>query len=337
MVVNLHKLKTIKSYRHFNKVTAGICIVLFAAIGTILLFRSHAATPFASIEPELGAVTPPANTVSDVTASGGKYAKFSAVTVTPPPSIWTPALNTPYMLMLEHPLNTANASDMGTGVNDYLGNPAPDPLVYDIDGFDNPVATLTALHGMGKKVVCYISAGSWEEWRPDAASFPASVKGSPLAGWAGELWLDIRQISILGPIMQARMDMCKSKGYDAIDFDNVDGYTQQSGFAISAAEQLTYNKYLAAQVHNCGLAAALKNEGAQLASLWQDFDFSVNEQCNEFAECADYKTYFINNNKAVFQVEYNLTQSQFCPTMNQQNFNSLLMPLILNGGRKPCR
>lgn len=40
------------------------------------------------------------------------------------------------------------------------------------------------------------SAGSYENWRPDAADFPAADVGAPLAGWAGEKWLNIRSTAV---------------------------------------------------------------------------------------------------------------------------------------------
>ncbi len=336
-MIKVKKNKIMKKIKGFaqSKHNLVIFIAIFTLISITILFISRAASPSFSIEPESTAsnIQSPATIIDDANASGGKAIQFN----TPSSGRWQPALNSPFMWLLARPLNTASASDMGTGVTNYLGNPAPDPLVYSIDGFDNPASTVTALHGMGKKVICYLSAGSWEDWRSDAGSFPDPVKGSNLDGWPGERWLDVRQISILGPIMQKRMDMCKSKGFDAVEFDNVDGYSNDSGFDITATEQITYNKYLATQAHNRGLSAALKNDVDQIPSLWQDFDFAVNEQCNQYDECRDYKTYFIDNNKAVFQIEYSVQQSKFCPTMNTQNFNSLLMPLNLDGGRKPCR
>lgn len=87
-----HTFHSIKNYRHFNKASAGVGITIFAIVGTILLFRSHAATPFASIEPEQGAKTPNAVTVNDLSASGGSAVKFGA-TVAPPGTMPT-AINT---------------------------------------------------------------------------------------------------------------------------------------------------------------------------------------------------------------------------------------------------
>ncbi len=59
-----------------------------------------------------------------------------------------------------------------------------DVPVYDIDGFDHEKAAVTALHRKGRKVICYLSTGAWEEFRPDAKRFPKSVLGRG-NGWQG--------------------------------------------------------------------------------------------------------------------------------------------------------
>ena len=44
--------------------------------------------------------------------------------------------------------------------------------MYDIDLFETSAATVAALHAESRKVICYVNAGGWENWRPDAALFP---------------------------------------------------------------------------------------------------------------------------------------------------------------------
>ena len=83
----------------------------------------------------------------------------------------------------------------------------------DIDLFENSAAVVAALHARQRKVICYVSVGSWEEWRPDASGFPAEVIGKDYGGWPGEKWLDIRRIDLLAPLMRARLDECKAKGF----------------------------------------------------------------------------------------------------------------------------
>ncbi len=101
--------------------------------------------------------------------------------------------------------------------------------VYDIDMFDAPQGFIDKLHQEGRKVVCYISVGTWENWRPDAGTFPKSVIGNPDGGWKGERWLDVTKRQILEPIMTKRLQMCKAKHFDAVDPDNMDGYEEPHG------------------------------------------------------------------------------------------------------------
>jgi hypothetical protein len=208
--------------------------------------------------------------------------------------------------------------------------------MYDIDLFDNAASVVSSLHAQGRKVTCYLDAGTWENWRPDANQVPASVLGNQVSGWPGERWLDIRQLSILGPIIQNRLDLCKSKGFDSVEFDNVDGYTNNTGFPLSASDQLRYNEFLANAAHVRGLSAALKNDLDQVPELLSSFDWALDEQCFEYSEC-NALTPFINAGKAVLEVEYNRTPSQFCAQANAMNFNALYKHSNLDAYRVACR
>ena len=96
--------------------------------------------------------------------------------------------------------------------------------------FDTPPKIVAKLHAMRRRVMCYVDVGTWENWRPDAKEFPKSVLGHPDGHWTGERWLDIRQTAILEPIMARRLDLCKKKGFDGVDPDNLDGYQNRTGF-----------------------------------------------------------------------------------------------------------
>ncbi|HEY8983449.1 MAG TPA: endo alpha-1,4 polygalactosaminidase [Streptomyces sp.] len=209
-----------------------------------------------------------------------------------------------------------------------------DVPVYDIDGFDQSKATVSALHAAGRKVICYISTGAYEDWRPDADKFPRSVIGKS-NGWDGESWLDIRQLKILEPLMSARLDMCKSKGFDAVEPDNMDGYLNKTGFPLTATDQLTYNRLIAKLTHARGMSVGLKNDMSQIPQLLNDFDFAVNEQCAQYSEC-DTLTPFIKANKAVFHVEYELPTSKFCTESKKLKLSSLEKKYELGAWRKPC-
>ncbi len=207
--------------------------------------------------------------------------------------------------------------------------------LYDVDLFDTSKKTIRLLHKDGKKVICYFSAGSYEDWREDADRFAENVKGMQMDGW-DELWLDIRD-DTLKTIMRHRMQLAKEKGCDGVEADNVDAYVNKSGFPLQAQEQLAYNKFLAKEAHTRGLCIGLKNDLNQVEQLVEYFDFAVNEQCNEYNECEKLKP-FINADKAVLNAEY-IDDSRYktqdakdalCKKMKKQKISTLLLPYALD-------
>jgi hypothetical protein len=201
--------------------------------------------------------------------------------------------------------------------------------------FDNPASVVAQLHAAGRHVVCYIDAGTWENWRPDAGKYPKSLLGKS-NGWPGERWLDIRQLAVLGPIMEARLNLCATKGFDSVEFDNVDGYSNDTGFSLTAPDQFTFNTWLANQAHARRLSAALKNDLDQVTELVPYFEWALDEQCFQFNECGRL-TPFIAAGKAVMEVEYQVPIAKFCPRANQLNFNAMKKKLSLDAWRVSCR
>ena len=209
-------------------------------------------------------------------------------------------------------------------------------VMYDIDLFDNAASVVQSLHKAGRMVICYLDAGTWEQWRPDARLFPDTVKGQAVSGFPGERWLDIRKLSILEPIMMVRIQLCQSKGFDGVEFDNVDGYTNQTGFPLTFNEQLAYNSWLANQAHTLHLSVALKNDLDQIADLLPYFDWALDEQCFQYQECQKLVP-FLTAQKAVMEVEYHLKTAEFCAQANVMNFNAMQKHLDLGPYRVACR
>ncbi len=238
----------------------------------------------------------------------------------PPPSktIWKPAPGTTWQWQLTKKID-----------------PSIDVQKYDIDLFDTPQSTIDQLHSQGRIVICYFSAGSWEKWRPDSKSFPNSVLGKG-NGWAGEKWLDIRKLGILGPIMKARLNMAVKKGCDGVEPDNVDGYTNNTGFPLTYHDQLKFNKWLASEAHKRGLSIGLKNALELVKDLLDDYDWALNEQCFEYNEC-ELLLPFVQAGKAVFGVEYNKKPEFFCPKANAMKFSWLKKKIDLDTWRIDCR
>ncbi|WSQ14185.1 endo alpha-1,4 polygalactosaminidase [Streptomyces sp. NBC_01231] len=212
--------------------------------------------------------------------------------------------------------------------------PSADVPVYDIDGFENSAADVARLHREGRKVICYVNVGAWENFRPDKDAFPRSVLGET-NGWAGERWLDIRRLSVLKPIMERRFDMCRDKGFDAVEPDLVEGYGNDTGFPLTARDQLAYNRMIAAVAHERGLSVGLKNDLPQIPRLLAHFDFAVNEECAQYDECAELAP-FIAAGKAVFHVEYSEPRSSFCAESRRLGLSSMVKEPELGVWRQPC-
>lgn len=212
-----------------------------------------------------------------------------------------------------------------------------DVTLYDVDLFDTSIATIQALKNSGRKVICYFSAGSYEDWRIDKISFPPEVLGNTLDGYENEKWLDISN-ELLAPVMQARLDLAVQKGCDGVDPDNMNGYSNNTGFSLSSDDQLAYNIFIANEARKRGLSVGLKNDLKQIAQLQPYYDFSINEECHEYNEC-DYLLPFIYNSKPVFNIEYhqayvhndNNERDLMCANSNTLQFQTLVLPKILDG------
>lgn len=180
--------------------------------------------------------------------------------------------------------------------------PATIPI-FDVDLFYTNKSAISTLHAQGKKVICYFSAGSSEDWRPDDMDFPVADKGPCLNGWAGERYLNIRTQGVFN-VMQKRMQLAAEKACDAIDPDNVDGFSNENSFALTADDAVTYIRRLARYAHGLGMGMGLKNVQTLLPRVMDVIQFAVNEECALVpGECDPYLA-LIQAGKPVFHVEY---------------------------------
>lgn len=183
--------------------------------------------------------------------------------------------------------------------------------VYDIDGFENDAAQVKRLHDLGKKVICYISVGTYEPARPDAKDFPKEVLGKYWPEW-GETYIDIRSEGVRN-VMKKRLDMCKSKGFDGIEPDNMDmfeGGQSDTGFPLTEADGIAYAKWLAAEAHARGLSIGQKNASSITADIEASYDWALTEDCFADGWCDDMKAYTAHD-KAMFMCEYTDTKVDF--------------------------
>jgi hypothetical protein len=191
--------------------------------------------------------------------------------------------------------------------------------VIMIDLFDTTKEKITSLkEDYGHIVCCYFSAGTYEEWRDDFNTFPSSILGNPLDEWVGERWLDITNEKTIN-IMTDRIQVAIDKGCDAIEPDNVDGYTNNPGFDFNKQDQINYLiklSNIAKQQFNNKLLIGLKNAANLINTLESYFDFAIVEECYKYNECCMYEQ-FIQNNKPIFAIEYNVNQNDMIGLCNE--------------------
>ncbi len=205
--------------------------------------------------------------------------------------------------------------------------------VYDIDLFNSSKELIDRLHKRGKVVICYFSAGSYEDWRWDKDRFHIEELGEKLESWRDERWLDIRSENIK-QIMVDRLTLAKKRGCDGVEADNVDGYINGTGFTLTYNNQIEFNRFLANNAHKLGLLIGLKNDIEQIDDLVSYFDFAINEECHEYNECNNLIP-FLKQNKPVFNVEYaeryfdSKEFERLC--RDSLNLRTLFLPMELDG------
>jgi hypothetical protein len=253
----------------------------------------------------------------------------------PAPGYKTPKVGQAWHIQLDTPID--------------MNQSAP---IYDIDGYNNSASVVSQLHAKGKYVVCYVDLGSIENYRADYGDYAKSVLSNRNPEWPDEQWLNILRLDVKGPtgktarqLLQARLDMCKSKGFDAVDPDMIEVYAA-SGVTFTPAErkityadQLAFNRWIADEAHARGMAVGLKGDIEQARDLAADFDFSVNEECHAYNECGELAG-FVNAGKPVLNIEYAGTDAKFlsttCPRAKAAGFYSVKKKMSLNAWKLEC-
>jgi len=269
--------------------------------------------------------------------------------------VWQPAEDSDWMWELDRPLNTSNPRLMGTGVTAWNGDtpPGDNPVLYDIDGIENPASTVADLHQMGDHVVCYIEVGTagnyytakqegipvtYYDQLEQAGDLGDKIKGYP------ELFVNINAPSAVS-IIEAMIDQqCSAKGFDGVETDldeTFGGNEGKTGFAITQADEESYLTTLADYMHGLGLAWIAKNLDDTARAAFVDAmaplaQGIISEQCNQYHTCS-YLHPFEAADKWIGNAEYSVALSRFCPSDNAADMNGILFNQNLNGGRSPCR
>lgn len=179
----------------------------------------------------------------------------------------------------------------------------PDVAMVDLDLFRVDRATVDALHADDRVLICYFSAGTVEDFRPDVSDLPEAAIGREMAEWPDERWLDVMHPAVRS-LATERMDRAAALGCDGVEPDNVDGFANRSGLPLNATEQLSFNRFLADEAHARGLSVGLKNDLDQVAALEPWFDWALNEECAAYEECGVLRAFTEDAGKAAFHVEY---------------------------------
>ncbi|RMZ88219.1 hypothetical protein DV736_g4553, partial [Chaetothyriales sp. CBS 134916] len=182
-------------------------------------------------------------------------------------------------------------------------NPSTDGIdVWDFDLFDNEASIISDIQGNGSKVICYLSAGSYEDWRPDKGNFTQADLGNQLDGWPGEYWINTNSDNVRR-IMAARLDLAVEKGCSGVDPDNIDAYNNDNGLGLTQQDAINYIEFLADEAQARNLSIGLKNALEVIPNVIDRMQWGVNEQCLQYNEC-DQLAPFIDQQKPVFHVEY---------------------------------
>ncbi len=209
---------------------------------------------------------------------------------------------------------------------------AVDVLALDPD--EVSAADIAALSSRGVTTICYVSVGTWEDWRDDAGAFHAALLGNPYDGWPGERFLNIRAPELL-PIMAARFQRCAEMGFDAVEPDNIDLHINDTGFGLGAGDVLAYFAALSGIARDLGLMIAQKNAGDLTADLAPLADFAMAENCLTDGWCGDLAVYPATG-RAVLAAEYGHPSDSRCRAASGLGLSVIFKRRDLNRWRQLC-
>ncbi|CAM9481007.1 unnamed protein product [Ectocarpus sp. 12 AP-2014] len=210
--------------------------------------------------------------------------------------------------------------------------------MYNIDLFDAATSEIEELRDRDVVVICSFSAGTFEEGRVDSDNFESDWLGGVVEdGLEGERWLNITAEGVL-TVMRARLDLATNKSCHGVEPSNVQVYVEEnSGFNITASDQLTYNTWLAGQAHDRNLSVGLRNDWLQLDDLEPSFDWALSEDCLFQGECGAYEPNFVSAGKAVLDVEYFQFDLAFCDNVTASGLDIIIKDLSLDARRCSCQ
>ncbi|NKY97621.1 endo alpha-1,4 polygalactosaminidase [Nocardiopsis alborubida] len=180
-------------------------------------------------------------------------------------------------------------------------------------GVGTVVRDSTSEPAEGMYSVCYVNGFQtqpgdlewWLEEHPDLILRDAS--GEPVVDedWPDERLLDTStedKRSDIADILAETVAACADRGFDAVEFDNLDSDLRSRGL-LTVDDNLALAAELVGLTHGHGMAAGQKNsaEVTERAREEVGFDFAMTEECAVWNECEAYTDVY---GDAVLAVEY---------------------------------
>jgi Glycoside-hydrolase family GH114 len=196
---------------------------------------------------------------------------------------------------------------------------------------------LAELRRQGRHYLCYLSAGSFEAFRGDAAQFPESAIGNPLAAFPGERWLDVRDATVR-QLMAARIERLAELGCAGVPPSALPVHTADTGFALTLEDALEYSRWVAERLHASGMSAGLVGPASLTSPLWASFDFGLAIGCVADTQCAEYEV-LRQGGRPVFFVELGAPADaeRLCKSAQALGFYPLITDAGFSGECTSCR
>lgn len=196
---------------------------------------------------------------------------------------------------------------------------------------------LQALHAQERHYLCYLSAGSLENFRDDADEFPDAVIGRPLANFPEERWLDVRA-PVVRELMALRIQALAAAGCDGVPPSSLAVHAADTGFELTVEDALDYARWFAERIHAAGMSAGLTAPAALTGQLWPTFDFGLAIDCLEGTQCAEFAV-FDAASKPVLHIELGDEGSaaRICNEAESLGFVPLVTSPSFNGQSVRCQ
>jgi hypothetical protein len=174
----------------------------------------------------------------------------------------------------------------------------------------------------GTYAICYVNAFQTQDdeagvrRRDERSAWPRKLVLSRLGddpNWGGEYLIDSSTAAKrrrAARWIQPMIRTCARKGFDAVEYDNLDSWTRFDGtpragdVPFGKGDAIAFARLLAKRAHKLGLAVGQKNTvelTRRQARSRIGFDFAIAEECGRWDECDGYRDVYGDH---VVAIEY---------------------------------